>query len=93
VAAPRRRGRLRQARTLVAAAVPRAFVELLLAACANNLVGPDRVAHTGPGWLLRELSHSHPDQVARFVEAHPELSVEAARMATARLRPEPYRRR
>jgi 3-methyladenine DNA glycosylase AlkD len=69
------------------------FVELLLAACANNLVSPDRFAHTGPGWLLRELSRSHPDQVARFVDAHPELSVEAARMATARLRPGPYRRR
>lgn len=69
------------------------FVELLLAACANNLVSPDRFAHTGPGWLLRELSRSHPDQVARFVKAHPELSVEAARMATARLRPGPYRRR
>ncbi len=41
----------------------------------------------------RELSRSHPDQVARFVEAHPELSAEAARMATAGLRPGPYRRR
>jgi 3-methyladenine DNA glycosylase AlkD len=92
VAAPRRRGRLRQARTTVAAAVPR-VVELLLAACANNLVSSDRFAHTGPGWLLRELSRSHPDQVARFVDAHPELSGEAARMATARLRPGPYRRR
>jgi 3-methyladenine DNA glycosylase AlkD len=69
------------------------FVDLLLAACANNLVSPDRFAHTGPGWLLRELSRSHPDQVARFVEAHPELSMEATRMATARLRPGPYRRR
>jgi 3-methyladenine DNA glycosylase AlkD len=69
------------------------FVDLLLAACANNLVSADRFAHTGPGWLLRELSRSHPDQVARFVEEHPELSAEAARMATARLRPGPYRRR
>jgi 3-methyladenine DNA glycosylase AlkD len=69
------------------------FVELLLAACANNLVSTDRFAHTGPGWLLRELSRSHPDQVAQFVDAHPELSAEAARMATARLRPGPYRRR
>jgi hypothetical protein len=43
--------------------------------------------------LLRELSRSHPDQVAQFVDAHPELSAEAARMATARLRPGPYRRR
>jgi 3-methyladenine DNA glycosylase AlkD len=64
-----------------------------LAACANNLVSADRFTHTGPGWLLRELSRSHPDQVAGFVEAHPELSVEAARMATARLHPRPCRRR
>jgi|SoiMethySBSTD1v2_1073268.scaffolds.fasta_scaffold100370_4 3-methyladenine DNA glycosylase AlkD len=69
------------------------LVDLLLAACANNLVSSDRFAHTGPGWLLRELSRSHPDQVARFVDAHPELSAEAAQMATARLRPGPYRRR
>ena len=43
--------------------------------------------------FLRETFCSHPDQVAQFVDAHPELSAEAARMATARLRPGPYRRR
>ncbi|MDQ4131699.1 MAG: DNA alkylation repair protein [Actinomycetota bacterium] len=69
------------------------FVPLVLDACARNLVSDDRFAHTGPGWFLRELSRSVPDAVAAFVEAHPELSPEARRMATARLRPGPYRRR
>jgi 3-methyladenine DNA glycosylase AlkD len=69
------------------------FVDLVLDACAANLVSDDRFAHTGPGWVLRELSRTVPDRVARFVEEHPELSREAMRMATARLRPGPYRRR
>ncbi|HWC11388.1 MAG TPA: DNA alkylation repair protein [Acidimicrobiales bacterium] len=69
------------------------LVPLILEACAANLVSDDRFAHTGPGWVLRELSTAAPDAVARFVEEHPELSAEARRMATARLRPGPYRRR
>ena len=69
------------------------FTELALDACAANLVSDDRFAHTGPGWLLRELSRAEPEAVAAFVEAHPELSREARRMATARLRSGPYRRR
>ena len=69
------------------------FTDLLLDACAANLVSQDRFAHTGPGWLLRELSRVEPDRVAAFVRDHPELSKEATRMATARLRPGPYRRR
>lgn len=69
------------------------FISLVLDVCAANLVSDDRFAHTGPGWVLRELSRAAPDAVAAFVEHHPELSKEARRMATARLRPGPYRRR
>ena len=69
------------------------FVDLVLDACAANLVSDDRFAHTGPGWVLRELSRSEPERVAAFVDEHPELSSEGRRMATARLRPGPYRRR
>ncbi len=69
------------------------FIPLVLDACAANLVSGDRFAHTGPGWVLRELSLAAPDAVTRFVESHPELSAEARRMATARLRPGAYRRR
>jgi 3-methyladenine DNA glycosylase AlkD len=70
-----------------------AFVDLVLDACADNLVSDERFAHTGPGWVLRELSSVAPDRVTAFVDEHPELSAEAQRMATARLRPGPYRRR
>jgi 3-methyladenine DNA glycosylase AlkD len=69
------------------------FVPLVLEACANNLAHEGRFAHTGPGWVLRELSRAAPEAVAAFVEAHPEMSSEARRMATARLRAGPYRRR
>jgi hypothetical protein len=43
--------------------------------------------------VLRQLSRAHPERVAAFVDDHPELSSEARRMATARLRSGPYRRR
>jgi 3-methyladenine DNA glycosylase AlkD len=69
------------------------FVPLVLEACANNLAHEGRFAHTGPGWVLRELSRAEPEAVAAFVEAHPEMSAEARRMATARLRAGTYRRR
>jgi 3-methyladenine DNA glycosylase AlkD len=69
------------------------FVDLVLDACAANLAHPERFAHTGPGWVLRELSRAAPDRVQAFVAAHPEMLPEARRMATARLRPGPYRRR
>jgi 3-methyladenine DNA glycosylase AlkD len=69
------------------------FVPLVLEACANNLAHEGRFAHTGPGWVLRELSRAAPDAVADFVATHPEMSAEARRMASARLRPGPYRRR
>jgi 3-methyladenine DNA glycosylase AlkD len=71
----------------------RGYVELVLSACAANLVSDERFAHTGPGWVLRELSRVAPDAVRDFVDAHPELSPEGRRMALARLRPGPYRRR
>jgi 3-methyladenine DNA glycosylase AlkD len=69
------------------------FVPLVLEACANSLAHEGRFAHTGPGWVLRELSRAAPEAVAAFVEAHPEMRSEARRMATARLRAGPYRRR
>jgi len=69
------------------------FTDMLLDACAANLVDDDRFAHTGPGWVMRELSRVEPDAVAQFVAHQPRLSKEAKRMATSRLRPGPYRRR
>jgi 3-methyladenine DNA glycosylase AlkD len=69
------------------------YTDLVLQACAANLVVPDRFAHTGPGWVLRELSGPRPDHVAAFLEQHPELSREGRRMATARMRAGSYRRR
>ena len=69
------------------------FVDVVLDACAANLAHPERFAQTGPGWVLRELSRAVPERVRAFVESHPEMSPEARRMATARLRSGPYRRR
>lgn len=69
------------------------FIPLVLGACAGNLVSDDRFAHTGPGWVLRELSKTAPDDVAGFIASHPEFSAEGRRMALAHLRPGPYRRR
>lgn len=69
------------------------FTALLLDACTANLVSDNRFAHTGPGWVLRELSRAAPNDVARYVDHHPQLSREARRMATARLHNGPYRRR
>jgi hypothetical protein len=69
------------------------FIPLILEACAANLVSDDRFAHTGPGWVLRELSVVASEAVTRFVEDHPELSTEGRLMATARLRSGTYRRR
>ncbi|MDQ4069728.1 MAG: DNA alkylation repair protein, partial [Actinomycetota bacterium] len=69
------------------------FTELVLQLCRDNLVSDDRFAHTGPGWVLRELSRAEPEAVRTFVEANDRLSDEGRRMALARLRPGPYRRR
>ena len=69
------------------------FTPLVLRLCHDNLVSEDRFAHTGPGWVLRELSRAEPDAVREFVATHPGLSREAHRMASARLQPGPYRRR
>ncbi len=69
------------------------FTDLVLQLCRDNLVSGDRFAHTGPGWVLRELSRAEPDAVRRFVEENDRLSKEGRRMALARLRPGPYRRR
>lgn len=77
---------------------PRDFLtdlpELLQPACDGNIQSSsDRFAHTSVGWLLRELSTAEPDLVLDYVANHPELTAEARRMATAKLRPGPYRRR
>lgn len=61
------------------------FTTMLLQICATNAADPYRWSQTGVGWLLRELSQRRPDDVRAFVEAHPELSSEARRAATARL--------
>lgn len=69
------------------------FTELVLRLGRDNLVSDDRFAHTGPGWVLRELSRAEPDAVREFVEANDRLSPEGRRMALAHLRPGPYKRR
>jgi 3-methyladenine DNA glycosylase AlkD len=70
------------------------FTELCLQVCRRNVeASAERWAHTGPGWLLRELSIADPEAVRRFVAATPSLSTEGRRMATARLRGGTYRRR
>jgi 3-methyladenine DNA glycosylase AlkD len=61
------------------------FTELLLDVSAVNVADPTRWSQTSIGWLLRELSARSPDQVREFVAAHPEMSGEARRAATARL--------
>lgn len=73
--------------------LPEAMLPGLLEACSTNLLSDERFAHTGVGWLLRELSRHHPRQVEAFLTAHPQLSNEAQRMARARIRPGPYQRR
>ncbi len=77
---------------------PREFLpelpEKLLIACDKNInASTERFAHTGVGWLLREMSVAEPGIVADYVADRPQLTAEARRMATARFRPGPYRRR
>lgn len=69
------------------------MVDDVLAACTRSLTSADRFAHTGPGWVLRELSLAHPSRVTAFLRDHPHLSAEGRRMASAHLRDGPYRRR
>jgi 3-methyladenine DNA glycosylase AlkD len=70
------------------------FTELCLEVCRGNVeASAERWAHTGPGWLLRELSIADPEAVRRFVDTTPSFSPEGRRMATARLRGGVYRRR
>ena len=74
------------------AAVP-GLTELVLNVCAVNARDPERFSQTSVGWVLRELSHAAPAEVAAFVDAHVDvLSREARHMATAKL-PPPLRRR
>lgn len=69
------------------------LVDDVLLACARSLSDTSRFAHTGPGWVLRELSRAQPTRVADFLDKQPELSTEGRRMASAHLREGPYRRR
>lgn len=61
------------------------FTDLLLDVSVANVADPTRWSQTSIGWLLRELSARSPDRVRLFVEAHPEMSTEARRAATAKL--------
>ena len=63
------------------------FTALLLDVCATNVGDGARFSQTSVGWLLRELSRADPNAVTRFVRTHAsEMSSEARRSATARLR-------
>jgi 3-methyladenine DNA glycosylase AlkD len=47
----------------------------------------ERFSQTSVGWVLRELSRANPSAVTAFVEEHSdEMSAEARRMATAKIR-------
>ncbi len=61
------------------------FTDLLLDVSGANIADPTRWSQTSVGWLLRELSARSPNQVRDFVAAHPEMSGEARRAATAKL--------
>ncbi len=61
------------------------FTDLLLDVCHVNAADPTRWSQTSVGWLLRELSARSPDRVQGFVDAHPDISTEARRAATAKL--------
>ena len=61
------------------------FRDLVIEACDRNAQDPQRWSQTSVGWVLREMSKADPDRVQRFVAAHPQLSREAQRAATARL--------
>ena len=74
------------------AALP-GLTELVLQVCAVNARDPERFSQTSVGWVLRELSHTAPAEVAAFVDAHADmLSREARHMATAKLPPSLRRR-
>ncbi len=65
----------------------RGFTSLLLTVCATNVKDPARFSQTSVGWLLRELSKAEPERVRTFVDKHgPQMSKEALKAATARLR-------
>lgn len=46
------------------------FSALVLKVCAATVKSPERFAQTGTGWVLRELSHAHPEKVAKFITRH-----------------------
>lgn len=67
------------------AALP-GLTERVLTAARRNAEDKRRFAQTSVGWLLRELSTSHPEAVRAFLaECGDELSPEARRAAAARL--------
>lgn len=61
------------------------FTQLVLDACAALVEDPARFAHTGAGWVLRELSVADPQAVDAFVaERIGQLTAEGVRYATAK---------
>lgn len=63
------------------------LTRLVLDVCSVNVRDPERFSQTSVGWVLRELSRADPDAVTAFVDEHgDEMSAEARRMATARIR-------
>jgi 3-methyladenine DNA glycosylase AlkD len=63
------------------------LTKLVLAVCSANVRDPQRFSQTSVGWVLRELSRAEPGAVTAFVEEHrEEMSAEARRMATAKIR-------
>jgi 3-methyladenine DNA glycosylase AlkD len=60
---------------------------LILDVCSANVRDQARFSQTSVGWVLRELSRADPDAVTAFVDEHAaEMSAEARRMATAKIR-------
>jgi 3-methyladenine DNA glycosylase AlkD len=63
------------------------LLTLVLDVCSANVRDPERFSQTSVGWVLRELSRADPDAVTAFVDEHAdEMSAEARRMATAKIR-------
>lgn len=62
------------------------FIRLVLDVCAALVEDPARFAHTGAGWVLRELSVADPQAVDEFVtDRIGRLTAEGVRYATAKL--------
>lgn len=58
---------------------------LILSICDLNSSDPTRWSQTSVGWLLREFSTHHQEDVEMFLKLHPELSAEARKNARKHL--------